>query len=1100
MKTVSTARPQPEVGLKYWRGLDQLADTPEFRRWAESEFPAGASEMSDDCNRRDFVKIMSASFLLAGFGLTGCRRPVEQIIPFSQRPEDYVHGLPKYYATAMPSRNSAMPLVAKTHEGRPVKVEGNALSSDSNGSTDHYAQASVLNLYDPDRSTGFRQDQKAWDRESALAFLGETSKRFAESKGEGLYFLLEQSSSPSRRRLLEQVSKTLPKASVHAYEPLDFDLPRQAASTLSGLDVTPRYHLDKADIVLSMDCDFLGTEEGGTRQMRDFARRRKIKDPEDSLNRLYAVEGLMTLTGAAADHRLKVRNGQVIQVAAQIALEVMQQLGGEAPSWLAPLGALGPAEGVDPAWIKECARDLVGNAGKCLIMAGYRQPPAVHSIATALNLALGNQGKTLVMLPSTAPLEKPIAALAEALQGDQVDTLVIIGGNPVYNAPADLGWSELQQQAGLVIRLGYYEDETSLLASTHLPGTHYLESWGDARTSDGTVVAVQPMIKPLFNGLSELELLARLLGMADPTPYEIVRTTLREATGEEGFENRWSRFLHDGLLVDSATLPIYVKFDSAATTKVLQSATVPPLGDDEFEVVFSRDASLDDGRYNNNGWLQEFPDPITKITWDNAVLVSRKTAESLELNNGDVIGIKLAGRVVEGPIWVQPGLADKTLALALGYGRERSGRVGAYKGESVGFNAYSIRSSSAPYIATGASVYGSGGRHEIASTQEHWSMNGRAIVREANLEQFREYPDFVNNMDLEAKSNTEHLIRDEQTGKIKKIYTHPYDSHPELKSTVHQWGMTIDLNSCSGCSACVIACQSENNIPIVGRDQVAKSREMHWMRIDRYYTGRPFKDDPTADDEAQAHEPWIDDPQMVNQPMLCQHCENAPCESVCPVNATVHDDEGLNVMVYNRCVGTRYCSNNCPYKVRRFNYFDFNKRPIEELYRGPLAKRPQEDLDLIELAKNPDVSVRMRGVMEKCTFCVQRIEQAKIAQKIKAGPTNDVVVPDGTIKTACQQVCASEAITFGNLMDKESEVSRSKDQVRNYSVLGFLDTRPRTTYLARVRNPNPKMPDYHSTPLSMQEYKLLFGSSPLEAHDDAHHAPVEEKTSVKGVH
>jgi molybdopterin-containing oxidoreductase family iron-sulfur binding subunit len=637
--------------------------------------------------------------------------------------------------------------------------------------------------------------------------------------------------------------------------------------------------------------------------------------------------------------------------------------------------------------------------------------------------------------------------------------------------------------AKTIVRLGYYEDETADKSNWNFPATHYLESWGDAATSDGMPVPIQPLIQPLFGGLTDLEFLARIAGEAKTSAYEIVRETFAAENGifPRHVEESWKRFLFNGFdNTQPAQLGVF------KLTSNLPEITAKNVSAQNLEVIFFRDAKVDDGRYANNGWMQELPDPITKMTWDNAVLVSRKTARELGVANGDIVEISLNGKTVSGPIWTQPGMADYSLGLALGYGREKAGRVGT----GIGFNAYKIFSGK--YIEAGATVKKTGETYTLACTQHHWSMEGRPAVREANLEEFLKEPEF-------AKENFHGV----EPPVVQSLYPNPLDA--AKKTALHQWGMTVDLNACVGCGTCVVACQSENNIPIVGKDQVLRGREMHWMRIDRYFTSDPKRKDnksifnPKADenqtDEKQQFAEWIDDVQAVNQPMLCQQCEAAPCESVCPVNATVHDQEGLNVMAYNRCIGTRYCSNNCPYKVRRFNYLDFNKRPLTELkgtmysttlthktdgewdllrwWRDPNSgMRSEDEWDLIKLSKNPDVTVRMRGVMEKCTYCTQRIEHAKIAQKAKAGASDNVRLSEaaGTVpKTACQQACPAGAIVFGDVSDPDSSVSKLKLLPQNYSVLGELLTKPRTTYLARIRNPNPAMPDYHE-PFSTEEY------------------------------
>ncbi|MBU6399480.1 MAG: TAT-variant-translocated molybdopterin oxidoreductase [Verrucomicrobia bacterium] len=1073
-----------ETGRTYWRSLEHLADAPEFRLWAEREFPVAVGELADPVSRRHFVRIMSASFMLAGLGLAGagCRRPVEKIYPFSRMPENYYYGVPQFYATAMPTRAGAMPLVVKSNDGRPTKIEGNALHPDSNGGTDTFAQASVLSLYDPDRARRFTKGGNDVSAAAALDFLAAAAKGFAANGGEGLCFLLERNHSPSRARLQSALSRQLPKARWFVHEPVDFDIHRQAASQATGKSVTPYWRLDQAKTIVSLDCDFIGTEGDRHRLIRGFAQGRKISQPGDPLSRLYVIESLLTLTGINADHRLRRPSGAVLPLAAQLAAEVLRQRAvAGAQDLLAALEALGKSASADAAWIKECAADLVAHGGDALVLAGYRQPLAVHVLALAMNAALGSVGRTLVFHETPPSQEGSLAELAEALHGGRVDTLVMIGGNPGYTAPAELDWTKTQRLAKTVLRLGYYEDETFPACDWHLPLAHYLESWGDARTSDGTLVPIQPLIEPLFGGLTELEVLARLGGLDKTRPYDIARETFRGLAGEADFEERWKKFLHDGLLADSAAKPVQAALDWSKTAQLVGGATpmaVPTK--DQLEVVLTRDYSVDDGRYNNNGWLQEMPDPVTKMTWDNAVLMSRKTAAELGLANTEVVEITLGQRTVRGPVWIQPGMADHTLGLALGYGRDAgAGRVG----RGTGFNAYRLRTTQAEHIASGATVRGTGQQYPISCTQDHWSMEGRPIIREMTVEEFQKQPGFAKHMGLEAPPSTQPL------------YPNPLEARE--KTALYQWGMSIDLNSCVGCSACMMACQSENNVPIVGKVQVSKGREMHWIRLDRYYAANPAREKDKhvlARDQEQWRDEWIDDPQAVTQPMLCQMCEAAPCENVCPVNATVHNDEGLNLMVYNRCVGTRYCSNNCPYKVRRFNYFDYNKRPLDKLYRSPLdpfyrtdgqwellrwlqnvdqSNRPADEWELLKLVRNPDVTVRMRGVMEKCNYCLQRIERAKIAQKVKARDSGNVRLTEaeGTIpKTACQQACPAEAIVFGDISDPHSRVSRLKGQQRDYQVLDFLHTKPRTTYLAKVRNPNPRMPDTYASPSSTLEF------------------------------
>jgi MoCo/4Fe-4S cofactor protein with predicted Tat translocation signal len=1136
MKTIPPPCPEPEGGQKYWRSLDQLAEAPEFRQWLEREFPDGASEFSDPVSRRHFVKLMSASFALGGLGVmgAGCRRPEEKILPFGKAPEHYVHGVPQYYATAMPTRNSAVPLLVRSNDGRPTKIEGNPDHPDSNGATDSFAQASLLGLYDPDRAQKYSFAGNTKTRVAAIEELNRIVAGFAP-QGSDVGFIFDQSSSPSRVRLAAALRFKYPQAKFAVYESVDLTPARQLTGN------TPYYKLEEAKVIVSFDADFLGAEADVHRSIRGYARGRKLEKATDSMNRLYSIEALMTVTGMNADHRLRVPTSQVAAVAAAIAAKVAP--GNPTISQLAAKLPL-PA-GINPKWIDECAADLAANRGTSVVVAGHRQPLAVHILAGLLNAGLGNNGKTVFFaeIPQVQA-NTDLAGIAEGLNSKSIKNLVIIGGNPVVDAPADLNWAAAQKNAFEVVRLGLFEDETHAASmSLMLPQAHYLESWGDARTSDGTIVPIQPLIAPLHDGMTDLELLARLAGESTVKPYDIVRETFR-TLAPNGGEDGWRKFLHDGFLAGPALRNGDAPVGADVVARAMAAVTPATVSKDSLEVVFHRDYRMDDGRWSNNGWLQEFPDPVTKITWDGLVLVSRKTAEELGLKpqvterpvtDTDIVEVEVGGRKVTGPLWIQPGLADNTVALALGYGRKRgkgggTGRVG----HDVGlYNAHALRTTTGSSFAVGGKLRAVGQRYELALTQEHGAMEGRPIIREANKAQYEAQPTFANRFDLDAHMDFVDRYTDPKDGPVgrpKGIYEHPYEAFEKrksqngvdlsklhVKSEINQWAMVVDLNACVGCSACVLACQSENNIPIVGKDQVRRNREMHWLRIDRYFSGA--SDKPIAEQ--------VDDPQVVNQPMMCQHCENAPCESVCPVNATVHDDEGLNVMAYNRCVGTRYCSNNCPYKVRHFNFLDYNKRSLDQLkgpfYSSPLVGktegewtlkrwwknpdngiRPQEEWDLIKMVSNPDVTVRMRGVMEKCTFCVQRIEQGKIAQKVKAGQTGDVRPPDGAIKTACQQACPAEAIVFGNQLDEKSRVSQMRKSDRNYEVLGFLETRPRVTYLARIRNPNPKMPDYREIPWNQKEYIDHQHHNPYEPHHGKPGAAGEHGAAVeagkKGTH
>ncbi len=1087
------------TGPKYWRSLDELADTPGFREHLAREFPEGASSM-EGVDRRQFMRLMAASFALGGLGLAGCRRPEAHILPYGKSVEYTVPGLPLYFATAMPLRKSAIPLLAETHQGRPTKLEGNPSYLPHGGASSLLAQASVLDLYDPERATAHTKGGATLTTAQVNDLLAAINKTYAGT-GEGLAFLADESASPTRARLVAKLKKIYPRAIWAEYEPVQDEPPVAAAQAAFGQNVKPVYRFASAKRIVSLDADFFHEEAGALYYAREFAKGRRVTKPEDPMNRLYVAESGFTLTGSMADHRLRLASQHILALAALLANKI---LGTET------FTPLTKGFEINPQWVEKCAEDLLEHQGASLVVAGAHQPVQVHVLAYAINAKLGNIGKTIDFVAIEPAGASTISALATAIKGNSVKTLIVLGGNPVYNAPADLNFGVLLKSVPDVIRFGYYQDETSALSGTHLAATHYLESWGDARTVDGTVVPVQPMIMPLFNGLSEVELLARVAGEETTDAYAQVFATLSHLTSGDG-KKAFEKFLHDGLLEGSAYSSASVTFDAERSNSVFAASPVPAaLSAQNLEVRFATDHKMDDGRFANNGWLQECPDPMTKISWDNAILVSPRLAKELGIvpggsllqvarkeeaefaqgkENAFVGEVTLNGRTVRGPMHIQPGLSNYTIVLPLGYGRTHSGHIGT----GAGFDAYSIRTAQAMGFATGATLRNTGERMKLANTQEHWSMEGRDIVREANYEgqeSYKENPNYVNGIGMESHTPAV-LGADKGQPLAFTATTTPrgnslYET-PNFEGT-HQWGMSIDLNTCIGCNACIIACQAENNIPIVGKDQVMRGREMQWIRLDRYYS------DGKADPEAfgaEGNKILPEDPQVSMQPMTCQHCELAPCETVCPVNATVHDDEGINVMAYNRCIGTRYCANNCPYKVRRFNFFDFNKRATDALYMGPLGHQ-SEMPELVKMVKNPDVTVRMRGVMEKCTYCVQRVQQAKIAQKRKAGASGDIEVPDGAVKTACQQVCPVEAIVFGNIKDANSAVSRVKAQDRDYAVLGYLNIRPRTTYLGKLRNPNPHMPDYAALPLSRVEYNQKNG------HSAPHAAPGHEATKEGG--
>jgi MoCo/4Fe-4S cofactor protein with predicted Tat translocation signal len=1085
MKRVFQHPPEPTTGKRYWRSLGELSDTPEFRQWLEREFPPGAAELNgDEWSRRDFLKLMGASMALAGVGLTSCRKPEMHLVPFTKNVEWTIPGKFLYYATAMPRRTGAIPLIATTVDGRPIKLEGNPLHPASAGATDTFVQASVLDLYDPTRSRRFVRKGKLSKREEFETYISELRKTLTGG-GDGLAFLVEETNSPTRERLRAELEKNFPGMRWCVYEPLVSQEQGLAIQSAFGAGARLVPKLDRADVILALDSDFLDCGQGDLESVRAFTSRRRVNSAADSMNRLYVVENRFTLTGAMADHRLRCPASQIASVAHALAKKIL------AGTNDAGLGAVvgnlqtaGSGANFDEQWLSEAANDLLAKPGASLVLAGPNQPVAVQLLVYSINAALKNVGQTLVVrqIPHN-PRTIDISQLASDINNGRIKQLFIFGGDPVYNAQRGLvedlqtklplDWADLQKKVPEIVRLGYHEDATSALSQWHIPLAHYLESWGDALTSGGDYLSLQPMILPLFGGLSEIELLNALLGGPKPEGPELVQQTFRATNPPGDFQTVWSKFLHDGFASHVQPRDQSSSFNPSAVGPQLQSSWTPLAAPtpDSPEIVLTASYEMDDGRYANNGWLQELPDPITKLTWDNAALMSPAYAKKLGVATGELIQITVNEKSAGGqPVkrqlviaaLVSPGHADNSITIPLGYARKMPQFYELpYAGgdlkerpkieEQSGFNGYFLRTAANPHFAVAGGqgiesvqVTKVGRAYPLSITQEHFSIEGRGLVREATLEGYRANNEFAKKIPGE----------EELPHPPPSLYKHPPLDAPQ------QWGMSIDMNVCTGCSACVIACQAENNVPVVGKLQVAHGRIMHWLRIDRYYASRkPFNQDRGE---------WPENPEIVHQPMPCQHCENAPCETVCPVNATVHSEDGLNVMAYNRCVGIRFCSNNCPFKVRRFNYFDYNQRPvgkrkivgafnIYEEYFAPLTTKGAPDT--IKMQKNPNVTVRMRGVMEKCTFCVQRIEEAKIAALARAGASADTRIPRDSFTTACAQACPTEAIVFGDIKDPESRVSKMKQQDRNYGLLEYLNIRPRTTYLARIRNPNPKMPD-----------------------------------------
>jgi MoCo/4Fe-4S cofactor protein with predicted Tat translocation signal len=982
---------------RFWRGLEELAGTPEYRDFVQCEFPQDPRQEEKGVSRRDALKLMAASAALAG--LTACTKlPTEKIVPYAQqRPEDFVPGKPLFYATAMPLAGYATGLLVESHMGRPTKVEGNPSHPASLGAADVFAQASVLTLYDPDRAQVAVYDGRIGSWSTFLTSVEKARADLLLRKGAGLRILTGTVTSPTLADQIKSLLAQFPQAKWHQYEPCSRDSVREGAKLAFGEYVNTVYHFDQADMLVSLDADFLCSGPGALRHAHDFSEKRRVTGTQSSMNRLYVVESTPTITGAMADHRLPLRAGDVEAFARALAEGLGINTGA--------VGTAAPSR-VPADWVPVLVRDLEKHRGACIIIAGEEQPPIVHALAHAMNDALGSVGKTVTC---TSPVEanpvNEMASLRELvadMQAGQVDTLVILGANPVYSAPADLHFAEKLLKVRMRVHLSLYEDETAELCHWHIPEAHYLESWGDSRAYDGTVSIIQPLISPLYDGRSAHEILAVLAGQEELTGHDVVRDYWRRQRPAAEFEQFWQKSLNDGVVAGTALPVKSVKLSAALA---LQSAKAGVSDQGRLEIVLRPDPTVWDGNFANNGWLQELPKPLTKLTWDNAALVSPATALKLRVTNGDVVKLRGHEHEVNAPIWITPGHANDSLTVHLGYGRRRAGRVGT----GIGFNAYELCSSERPWVS-GVEVQKTGKNYQLVTTQHHHIMGKegeeveeesvaarqRRLVRVTTLEKFRQDPNFA---------------REEGEEKAPSLY-------PGYRYDGNAWGMAIDLNSCIGCNACVVACQSENNIPVVGKDQVARGREMHWIRVDTYFHGS------------------LQNPETYNEVVPCMHCENAPCEYVCPVGATVHSPEGLNEMIYNRCVGTRYCSNNCPYKVRRFNFY---------LYAD--WKTPS----LVPL-RNPDVTVRSRGVMEKCTYCIQRINAAKIAAEEK-----NRELRDGEILTACQQTCPTQAIVFGNINDPNSRVAKLKAQSRNYGLLTDLNTRPRTTYLAKLRNPNPEI-------------------------------------------
>jgi MoCo/4Fe-4S cofactor protein with predicted Tat translocation signal len=1005
-----TERPRPwEAWLRHAEVRAQLSETQSGELVQLTS--GSAQNAKDGIDRRDLLKMVAVGAATAG--LSACTiLPTEHIVPYVRQPEEIIPGKPLFYATSMTQQGVATGLLVESHMGRPTKIEGNPEHPGSLGGTDVFLQASVLGLYDPSRSQTVLHNGyiSGWD-----AFVAEMGNQRAAlaPKGAGLHILTETITSPTLGAQLQKLQQQFPQAKWHQYEPCSGDSAREGARLAFGRPLNAVYRIDQANVIVSLDADFLVSGPGHVRYTREFASRRTIEGTSPNLNRLYTAESMPTSTGAMADHRLRVRSSEIEGLARRLAIAIGIAL---------PGGAGANSAAVSDEWVEAVARDLTKNRGASLVIAGETQPPIVHALAHAMNDALENVGKTVYYTESLEanPVNQTesLRELVRDLNNGQVNLLVILAGNPVYNAPADFDFKSALMKAPMRAHCGLYNDETGELCNWHVPAAHYLESWSDARAYDGTVGITQPLIAPIYGGRTYHEVVATLTGDEDQSNHELVKGYWQAQRPEKGqaFEDFWEVSLHDGLMAKTALPPVTVPLSHG----FLQQAPTPSAAQpNELELVFRADPTVFDGRFASNGWLEETPKPITRITWDNAVMMSPVTAVHHGLNHGDYVTLRCGGREVSGGVFLAIGHVDNAITVHLGYGRWRvaqpkvtvgpAGNLGA----GYGFSAYLLRTSTAPWIANApAQIEKTGKKYTFAAIQHQWLINNkgvesddesvnasrRGMVQVATLDQFRQDPNFAQ------------IPEDQETKDLSLYANYKYDGYA--------WGLAIDLNKCVGCNACVVACTSENNVAVVGKDQVDRGRIMQWIRIDTYFHG------------------GIEAPETYFEPLPCMQCENAPCEYVCPVGATTHSSEGLNDMTYNRCVGTRYCSNNCSYKVRRFNFYLFSDYTTPSLYG----------------VRNPNVTVRSRGVMEKCTYCVQRINAAKIRSA-----EEDRLVRDLEIQTACQQACPAGAIMFGNINDKTAHVTRWKAQSRNYVLLADLNTRPRTSYLARVRNPNPEL-------------------------------------------
>jgi Fe-S-cluster-containing dehydrogenase component/anaerobic selenocysteine-containing dehydrogenase len=1045
--------------LTYWRSIDNRRRTKEYISFIENEFTHDMTDITS-MDRRSMLKVMGASIALSGIGIS-CRRPVEKILPYVKQPENIVPGIPNFFATAQPTPFGANGILVESHEGRPTKVEGNPSHPESRGKASLINQAAALEIYDPDRSkfcvreqAGLRlpADWVDWD-----SFADNHFFQIRKNAGEGLMLVSDSDLSPTFLRLKDEIKKQMPKAKFFVHEPMRQKNIEEATRIAFGQNTKIRYHLENAKVIATIFHDPFSFGPEHLRNMHGYGKNRQVLSPNDAgnMSRLYAVEADYSLAGTNADHRLRLPIGLAVNFVKALAYELHATHGIDIDTKILNARSLSnivsrpPSyRGIDKKFVFVLAKDLAKNKGQSLIMGGNHLPPAVLALIYSLNIALLGMGRTMDVLSiddkdAIVHLNEPdLNELAKELEKDRVSTLIFFGINPAYDAPRSLKFTSLIKKVKTSIHIGQTEDETGSLCSWHIPQTHFLEHFCDSRSFDGHISVIQPLIRPLHHARSNLQIMAQILGQDQKKPLDLLKETFRIKFGRLDADKKFNIAVHDGVIEKSAFKPIeHPRLNSLAIYSAFASIKSQAPNKENLELIIDFDRRVLDGRFANHSWLQELPDPVTKLNWGNALLISPALAKEYKIKSGvkknayvaDIVEINKQDIKREFPTFVMPGLNDYSIIISLGYGRKKAGEVG----NDVGVDAYDLIDDYAFLTHHGIKLQRTEKTAKLSSTQEQFAMNGDVIQKVDTLSLQNRDParltnlsDYVNNPLAAQKAGIPENLLVKEPYKEKKVPLQLTEAWNY--STGNQWGMVIDLAKCTGCNACVVACQSENNIPVVGKEQTITGRMMHWLRIDRYFVGD------------------VKSPQAISQPIPCQHCENAPCEPVCPVNATTHDKEGLNVMTYNRCIGTRYCANNCPYKVRRFNYFDFSHSGNIHVDRKTVTRQKT-----IKLQRNPDVTVRYRGVMEKCTFCTQRIQEAKMAARRAGHDQNNL--PDGSVTTACAQTCPSEAIVFGNINDENSRVSMLKKVDRNYTLLDVLNARPRTSYLSLVRNPHPDL-------------------------------------------